>query len=155
MFLRSYSPPLLLPSLLIYISPLPPCRSLSIYTLVLGSESPEAAVTTNNLAVVLCHLGETEEGRELLERTGTELYVRTVRPTVQYTYQIKITVDFNNALARSLSILSVVLKLLMALPCLPNRLLSILVTYLKNDSKKLEGLLYAGLTYQHTKGTAI
>ena len=47
------------------------------------------------------------------------------------------------------------LKLLLALPRLPNRLLSILVTYLKNDSKKLEGLLYAGLTCQHTKGTAI
>ena len=56
-----------------HLTPLPlpdPPRALSIYIFILGSDSPEAAVTTNNLAVTLSQLGEGKEGERLLEQTG-------------------------------------------------------------------------------------
>lgn len=49
---------------------LPNRRAYGIYVELLGDESPEVAVSQNNLAFILCHLGSVEVAQELLTQTG-------------------------------------------------------------------------------------
>jgi hypothetical protein len=54
-------------------------RANSIYVELLGDESPEVAVSINNLAFILSHLGNTEKAQELLTQTGKREFNTSVQ----------------------------------------------------------------------------